>query len=500
MRTLRTAVLVVSISALGGGLLGGCGSSHSGVESAGPVGTSSQMAARSPQDRGAADHALARSRLQDARRPRLPGARRWTAIAATHTRPSPRVHRRRSVPLRVHNPSRLRALKRGALRRYRAAHPRHDVPARSDKTARLRPAAEKGRDSIGKSAAVFDNLNRPGLGALDSSPSDSTGAIGPNHYVEMVNSRVAVYARSGLRSQATMDLAAFVGASGNDAFDPQVQWDPSANRWFYVADLVGSPRGSDYIALGWSKTSDPSDLSNGWCRFVLNTDDLYGGLPGDYFDDYPKLGHSDSQVIVGANLFGPNGGFSASILTFPKPPPGAETTCPSASGGYVYGDPSNPLTASSGVDAATPVPADITDSSSSGYVVSSDGASLAGGDPDAHGNPEPGATPNSGAAAGPITASQVSAQRRTQTAATPQAPPGAGSALTAWQVDDSGLLSTPIAFGVPAYGVPADAPQPDGGLWKIATLDTRMTQAVGHSDPTAGGAEAVWTQHTVDGG
>jgi hypothetical protein len=32
----------------------------------------------------------------------------------------------------------------------------------------------------------------------------------------------------------------------------------------------------------------------------------------------------------------------------------------------------------------------------------------------------------------------------------------------------------------------------------IDSLDSRLTQAVGHVDPDAGGAEAVWTQHTID--
>jgi hypothetical protein len=51
---------------------------------------------------------------------------------------------------------------------------------------------------------------------------------------------------------------------------------------------------------------------------------------------------------------------------------------------------------------------------------------------------------------------------------------------------------------VPSFSVPANAPQP-GTPNVIDTLDGRLTQAVAHADPGAGGREAVWTQHTIDG-
>jgi hypothetical protein len=54
------------------------------------------------------------------------------------------------------------------------------------------------------------------------------------------------------------------------------------------------------------------------------------------------------------------------------------------------------------------------------------------------------------------------------------------------------------ALTVSSYDVPASVPQPGALSDPLDSLDARLTQAVGHKDPDAGGAEAVWTQHTVD--
>src|SRR5256886_15699462 len=51
---------------------------------------------------------------------------------------------------------------------------------------------------------------------------------------------------------------------------------------------------------------------------------------------------------------------------------------------------------------------------------------------------------------------------------------------------------------VGSFAVPPSVPQPDT-TYLLDSLDGRLTQAVQMSDPSAGGAEAVWTQHTVAG-
>ena len=82
------------------------------------------------------------------------------------------------------------------------------------------------------------------------------------------------------------------------------------------------PRERNFLAFGWSKTADPSDLVGGWCRFVVSTD--IGGRSG--LDDYPKLGHDNSRMIFGANAFRGNTFFTAHIWSVPKPANG-DTSC-----------------------------------------------------------------------------------------------------------------------------------------------------------------------------
>ena len=107
-------------------------------------------------------------------------------------------------------------------------------------------------------AGVFNNLDRPGLNQLTVAPPDSTGAIGPNNYVEMVNQQIGVYDRS-LNLVASSDNGAFMGAGSLSVTDPQIQWDPQGGHWLYAA--LGVATGANMLLFGWSKTSNPSDLT-----------------------------------------------------------------------------------------------------------------------------------------------------------------------------------------------------------------------------------------------
>ena len=317
--------------------------------------------------------------------------------------------------------------------------------------APLAPLAPSGTVPI---TTVFSGLNQPGLGAVDNSeanqgsPSDSTGAIGPSHYIEFVNSKMAVYRRSDLGLVTQRDLDSFVGRAGQSVFDPQIQWDQQGGRWLYLALDVDSS-GNNFLAFGWSKTSDPTDLNGGWCRWVASTD-----LGGSFLEDYPKLGHDDSRVIFGSNSISGDSFVTAHVWTFAKPAVG-QTTCGTAPSVHRFGSFGSPLQTADGDVAVTPVPANTTDSSTGGYVVAAD-------------------LPFFG---------------------TP------GNQIMAWHLSGTAGSPTLVQDGninVTTYDVPANVPQP-GTSNTIDSLDTRLTQAVARNDPDAGGAKAVWTQHTVDG-
>ena len=152
----------------------------------------------------------------------------------------------------------------------------------------------------GHNISVFNGLNKQALSASDNSffnngsPPDTTGAIGPNYYVETVNSIIGVYNRSNLTLVVSRTLQQWLGkAPSAPVCDPQIEWDASSQRWLYV--VLGCSFGLDAFNFGWSKTSDPSNFANGWCRFSR-------GTPG-YLSDYPKLGHNNNYMIVGTNDF-----------------------------------------------------------------------------------------------------------------------------------------------------------------------------------------------------
>jgi hypothetical protein len=238
----------------------------------------------------------------------------------------------------------------------------HDVLARPFLTldpgalraAKLHAAAIASRGHRGPSVAIhtplagfFNNLNSPGLNNLTVAPPDSTGAIGPSNYIEMVNQNIGVYDRS-LNLLASTDNGTFMGTGSSvSVSDPQIQWDGRGGRWFYAG--LGVSTGAKLLLFGWSKTSNPTDLANGWCRF---------GIPrGKLLDDYPKLGHDDNFISIGVNVYDDSTGYTfitANVFAIPKPASG-DTSCTSGSATY-FADAASVLHNTDGSVAFTPFP------------------------------------------------------------------------------------------------------------------------------------------------
>jgi hypothetical protein len=345
---------------------------------------------------------------------------------ATPARPAAR----RVVPLRVENPAAYAQEAAAAEHRYELWRQRRG----------LTPVAS----APAPSTAVFNGLNAPGItdaASLGLTPSDSTGAIGPSNFVEFVNSEIAVYSHTDLSATPT---TIFESSFTGDPFpcDGQIQWDEQGQRWLYAILGCGATAGtnSETLYLGWSKTASPDLMSSNWCKYALNT--------GNSIEDYPKLGHDDSQIIIGTNAFDDNTlNYAGShIFVFDKPAAGV-TTCPSGSA-----EGSTMLEANASGADFTPVPANIADSSATGYVVA---------------------------------ARSYSDQSHIDLYAVGRDSGGHNAVLSTTSVT------------VAAFDFPANVPQP-GTSDVLDPLDTRLTQAVAVTDP-ARGREGIWTQHTVAG-
>ena len=220
------------------------------------------------------------------------------------------------VPLHVGNPAAYAREKQRAAQLAGAGAPLSAVGGLGSTPA---PAS-----SSVPAAVVFGSLNAAGLSAAqqiaafgqDVSPPDTTGAIGPEHYVEFVNEEVAAYQRSNLAIVGTpVKLATFSGAVA--PCDPQIKYDPKSSRWFYVAIRCDGTLTANTLYVGFSKTSNPTDLStavgHGWCGYAYPTEKT--------LEDYPKLGLDPSHIMIGTNVFDAltEAFITAHILSLPKP-------------------------------------------------------------------------------------------------------------------------------------------------------------------------------------
>ena len=148
-----------------------------------------------------------------------------------------------------------------------------------------------------------------------------------------------------------------------NSFDPQIMWDPTTNRFYYAMDLSFSST-NNKIAFGFSKTANPTTISNAdWCHYWFTAPD-----PARFLD-YPKLGDSRFYMIIGANGFQPEF-MGADLVAVAKPPGG--TTCPASAS--LKSNAVFDIRAPGNLQIFTPVPSNQVDDNGVGHVVARDGS------------------------------------------------------------------------------------------------------------------------------
>jgi hypothetical protein len=106
--------------------------------------------------------------------------------------------------------------------------------------------------------------------AGNGTPPDPTGAAGPNHYMQAVNSQYKIYSKTGTSLSTTANLGALL-FNINDG-DPIVLYDKFADRWFISEfDLTNYPSGPYYSCIAVSQTNDPTGLYYSWKFNIGNT-------------------------------------------------------------------------------------------------------------------------------------------------------------------------------------------------------------------------------------
>jgi hypothetical protein len=139
------------------------------------------------------------------------------------------------------------------------------------------------------------------------------GAVGPDHIVELLNGRYAVYNKTGFflggSSLNSFWINAGVTPSGSFAFDPRVVYDKHSGRWF--ATSVDNPGSANNFLVAVSNGSNPL---LGWTGFKIDSD-------GDdsHWADFPMLGLNQDVVVIAANMFPLIvGSVNTSYLVLPK--------------------------------------------------------------------------------------------------------------------------------------------------------------------------------------
>ncbi len=139
-------------------------------------------------------------------------------------------------------------------------------------------------------------VNFPGINGTQSGfvPPDPTGAVGPNHYVQAVNSSISIYDKTGAVIVGPVALGTFLNNSSNSG-DPIVLYDQLADRW--LVSEFGN--GAQSLLIGISETGDPTGAYN-----------VYEILNGQ-FEDYPHYSVWPDGYYLTTNGNGGGGGFAA---------------------------------------------------------------------------------------------------------------------------------------------------------------------------------------------
>jgi len=278
-----------------------------------------------------------------------------------------------------------------------------------------------------------------GQAEADLAPPDPTGAIGPNSYIELINLRYGIYGRDASVIDAG-DLGALTLFPVGELSDPQIVWDPTAQRYYYlVLDFYTSA-----YAFGYSKSADPRSAAD-FCHYYVGA--FYDSL---YLPDYPKMAVTQDFVLVGTNVFLLAAFYTGSDVDwFQKP---TDPVCPDQLGaGGIFSNLKN----ANGSQMSTPEPAVSADATSGGWIVGS-------------------------ADVGTGSANYLTVLKVTKDA------------------QGSASIGAPTAVTVGSYQMPANAPQ-NGTTQLLDTMDTRLTHAVAGYDPRLG-TTAIWTAHAVFGG
>jgi len=221
---------------------------------------------------------------------------RSAAVSATQTKDPPEaVHHDTSAPLGSISPSPLPSDKTKKEKPIRRGPP---VPA---STGAPDPVVQSspGTAAIPSLGAGFEGVGEgftgpAGTFSVQYAPPDSNSAVGPNHIVEVVNTELAIFNKSGTPVYGPVPTNTVWsgfggGCQNNNDGDAVVEYDRLAGRWVISQFSVSTTPYLQCVAV--STSGNPT---GSYYRYSFQ----YGKFP-----DYPKLGVWPDAYYISFNLF-----------------------------------------------------------------------------------------------------------------------------------------------------------------------------------------------------
>ena len=152
-----------------------------------------------------------------------------------------------------------------------------------------------------------DNFNTFGFRV---NPGDPNGAVGPNHYVEMINLVFGVYSKTGTLLLGPVDTGTLwsgfaVPDCTDPSGDPVVLYDQFMDRWLLSQFTTRGPTYYNCVAV--STTGDPT---GSYYRYAFST--------GVNFPDYPKYGVWTDSYVITTREFGPTTEYGIGVYALEK--------------------------------------------------------------------------------------------------------------------------------------------------------------------------------------
>lgn len=171
---------------------------------------------------------------------------------------------------------------------------------------------------------TFEGLSNADQGRT-LSPPDPVGAVGPEHYVQMINVAFQIFLKdTGEEVIPPTNLnALFVGDQEcfNGSGDPIVLYDQLEDRWLltrFTTSCRGGPNAPPcYNCMAISTTSDPTGQYH---RYRVPAQPDPAGTRGSVFPDYPKYSSWTDSYVLTTSDFGGFGYRAASVYAIEKAP------------------------------------------------------------------------------------------------------------------------------------------------------------------------------------